>query len=69
VEVTEALQLLGLTQGFSRAELDRAAKDIAELAQANRQTQLIANVGKARKVLLSLAAPDVLVGEDEPASK
>jgi len=69
VEVTEALQLLGLTQGFSRAELDRAAKDIAELAQANRQTQLIANVGKARKVLLSLAAPEVLVGEDEPASK
>jgi ATP-dependent exoDNAse (exonuclease V) alpha subunit len=53
MEAQEALDLLGLTQGFSRAELDGAAKELSLLAQANKQTQLMAKINKARKLLLS----------------
>ena len=69
MEVTEALELLGLTEEFSRTQLDKAAKDRAAHAQANGQTQQMANIGKARKLLLPLVIPEVPIGEDEPDSE
>ena len=65
MEVTEALELLGLTEGFSRAELDDAAKDRAERAQANRETQLMANIKKARKLLLDQTEPEIPISKVE----
>ena len=65
MEVTEALELLGLTEGFSRAELDHAAKARAERAQANRETQLMANIKKARKLLLDQTEPEIPISKVE----
>ena len=53
MKLQEALELLGLNEGFSRSELDNAFNERATVAQSNRQTQLLAQFSKARKLLLA----------------
>jgi ATP-dependent DNA helicase PIF1 len=53
MNIQQALELLGLTDGFSRAELDHAFNEMAKVAQSNRQTQLLAQFSRARKLLLA----------------
>jgi energy-coupling factor transporter ATP-binding protein EcfA2 len=67
MEAQEALELLGLTEGYSRIELDGAAKELSLLAQANKQTQLMAKISKARKLLLSGIPAESVIQKAETA--
>jgi ATP-dependent DNA helicase PIF1 len=68
MEIQEARELLGLSEGFTRDELDSATRELSSLAQDKKQTQLIAKISKARKLLLTDIPVKPVIAGSEPAS-